>query len=249
MWVIMEILAIIPARGGSKKLPRKNIAILSNKPLIYYSIRVAQESELINRIIVSTDDPDISAISKRYGAEVPFTRPSKFAQDLTPDLPVFTHTLMWLQDKENYTPEIIVQLRPTSPLRDPHIVDKAINLLINNPEAHSVRAVVVPDENPYKMWTINEKGYLKPIMKTAIKEAYNQPRQILKPVYWQTGYVDVVWTDVILNMCSMTGERILPLILEDLPENKIDIDTQESLNEAERLMKKYKEFDFQNKES
>ncbi|MFX0014107.1 MAG: cytidylyltransferase domain-containing protein [Promethearchaeota archaeon] len=234
----MDILALIPARGGSKKLPRKNIALLSNKPLIYYSIKIAQESKLINRIIVSTDDKEIAEISKNYGAEVPFIRPSIFSQDLTPDLPVFTHALMWLLEKEEYCPEIVVHLRPTSPLRETSIVDKAIKLLLDNSDAHSVRAVVTPDENPYKMWKIGNEGYLEPIIKTKIKEAYNQPRQVLVPVYWQTGYIDVVRSCIILNMGSMTGDRILPLILDNIPENKIDIDTQERLNEAEKLMKK-----------
>lgn len=234
----MDVLAIIPARGGSKKLPRKNIANLCNKPLIYYSINVAKESQLISRIIVSTDDPEIAEVAKNYGAEVPFIRPSVFSQDLTPDLPVFTHALIWLLDNMNYLPDIVVHLRPTSPVRKAPIVDKAIKLLMDNPEAHSVRAVVIPDENPYKMWKIDNEGYLEPIMKTSIREAYNQPRQILTPVYWQTGYVDVVWSHVILNKGSMTGDRILPLILENIPKHKIDIDTQEKLDEAEKLMRK-----------
>ena len=95
----MEILALIPARGGSKGLPKKNIIDLAGNPLIYYSIKVAKESKLINRVIVSTDNEEIAELSRKLGAEVPFIRPKFLAQDLTPDFPVFSHTLMWLLDK------------------------------------------------------------------------------------------------------------------------------------------------------
>ncbi|MFX0087238.1 MAG: cytidylyltransferase domain-containing protein [Candidatus Hodarchaeota archaeon] len=232
----MDILAIIPARGGSKGFPKKNIASLAGYPLIYYSIKVAKESKLINRVIVSTDDQKIAEISRKYGAEVPFIRPQIFAQELTPDFPVFSHALMWLIENEDYCPDIVVQLRPTSPLRKASVVDEAIELLIKNTKAHCVRAVVEPNENPYKMWKINFDGFLTPLIKTEIKEAYNQPRQVLPPTYWQTGYIDVIRTEIILNKGTLTGDLILPYILENIPFNKIDIDSKESLAIAEKLL-------------
>ncbi len=112
-----EILALIPARGGSKGIPRKNIRSFAGYPLIAWSIAAAKQSELVTRVIVSTDDEEIAAVARECGAETPFLRPAEFAQDNTTDLPVFEHALQWLEENEGYQPEIVVQLRPTSPIR------------------------------------------------------------------------------------------------------------------------------------
>ncbi len=112
-----EVLALIPARGGSKSIPRKNILPFAGFPLIAFSIAAGLASETVNRVIVSTDDEEIAGFSRRYGAETPFIRPAHLAEDSTPDLPVFQHALEWLQENEAYQPDIVVQLRPTSPLR------------------------------------------------------------------------------------------------------------------------------------
>ena len=117
----MEILALIPARGGSKSIPRKNIRPLAGHPLIAYSIAAGRQSNLVTRTIVSTDDEEIARIARQYGAETPFLRPAEFAQDNTTDFPVFTHALSWLKEHEGYQPEIVVQLRPTSPIRPPEM--------------------------------------------------------------------------------------------------------------------------------
>src|SRR3989344_749868 len=117
MYHTSRILALIPARGGSKGVPGKNIRLLAGAPLIAHSIRAAQESNYIDRVIVSTDDEKIAEVARIYGAEVPFLRPKEFAQDLTPDYPVFEHCLQWLAANENYRPDIVVHLRPTGPLR------------------------------------------------------------------------------------------------------------------------------------
>ena len=119
-----EILAIIPARGGSKGIPRKNIRDFAGYPLIAWSIAAAKQSELVTRVIVSTDDEEIASVARECGAETPFLRPPEFAQDNTTDLPVFEHALQWLEEHENYQPEIVIQLRPTSPVRPRGMVDK-----------------------------------------------------------------------------------------------------------------------------
>lgn len=105
----MDVLAIIPARGGSKSIPRKNIKVFANHPLIAYSISAGLAAELITRVIVSTDDEEIAELSLKYGANIPFLRPAELAQDNTPDLPVFQHALEWLEINEQYTPDIVVQ--------------------------------------------------------------------------------------------------------------------------------------------
>src|SRR5512137_1517991 len=130
----MQILALIPARGGSKSVPRKNIRPLAGHPLIAYSIAAALHSRHISRTIVSTDDEEIARIAQGLGAEAPFLRPLEYALDNTTDLPVFTHALSWLDENESYQPDIVVQLRPTSPLRPPDCVDRAVQILLDHPE-------------------------------------------------------------------------------------------------------------------
>lgn len=229
-----EVLALIPARGGSKSIPRKNIHPFSRHPLISYSIACGLAAVTVNRLIVSTDDEEIAEISRRYGAETPFLRPGELAQDDTPDLPVFQHALNWLNENEGYQPEIIVQLRPTSPLRRVWHIDQAVHSLLERPQADSVRTVCFPFQNPFKMWHIESNGFMKPIMETSHPEAYNLPRQLLPEVYWQTGYVDAAWSDIILNKNSMTGDRILPLVID--PSDWIDIDSPDDWRRAERLV-------------
>src|SRR5688572_22172629 len=134
-----EVLALIPARGGSKGIPRKNIRLFAGYPLIAWSIAAAKRSELVTRVIVSTDDEEIAAVAREYGAETPFLRPAEFAQDNSTDLPVFEHALQWLEANENYRPEILIQLRPTSPVRPKDCVDSAVNILLEHTDADCVR--------------------------------------------------------------------------------------------------------------
>jgi CMP-N-acetylneuraminic acid synthetase len=231
-----EVLALIPARGGSKSIPRKNIMDFAGHPLIAYSIAAGLAAETITRVIVSTDNEEIAAISRRYGAETPFLRPDEHSQDQTPDLPVFRHALEWLAENEGYQPEIVVQLRPTSPFRQVGHIDGAVYRLIERPDADAVRTVCEPFQNPFKMWRIGPEGVMIPLgTELGIPvEPYNQPRQALPQVYWQTGYVDAVWADTILNKNSMTGDTILPLIID--PSEWIDIDSPDDWRRAERLL-------------
>ena len=230
----MEALALIPARGGSKSIPRKNIRLFAGHPLIAYSIAAGLAAEMVTRVIVSTDDEEIAANARRYGAEAPFLRPAEYSQDQTPDLPVFQHALEWLAEHEGYQPEIVVQLRPTSPLRRVWHIDQAVACLIEHPEADAVRTVCIPFQNPFKMWRIGPEGLMHPMLDTSFREPYNMPRQALPEVYWQTGYVDAAWADTILVKKSMTGERILPLVID--PSEWIDIDSLDDWRRAERLI-------------
>jgi len=234
----VKILALIPARGGSKGIPRKNIVNLCGKPLIAYSIEQALASKWINRVIVSTDDGEIADIARKYGAEVPFMRPKEFAQDLSPDIDVFRHALQWLKVNEAYIPEIVLNQRPVCPIRKVEIIDQAIELFINTPEADSLRSVRTPAQTPYKMWGIID-GYMKPLLELpGIVEPFNQPRQVLPDVYWQFGYVDVVRAEVITQKGKMSGDRILPFFID---EEWVDIDYEEDIIEAEKLLKKRRE--------
>ncbi len=226
-----QILAFIPARGGSKSIPRKNIRSFGGHPLLAYSIAAGLQAESVDRVIVSTDDPAIAEVAERYGAEVPFLRPTELAQDDTPDLPVFLHGLRWLEAKGGYRPDLIIHLRPTSPLRPPDMVEQAIQLLLQRPEADSVRGVVVSGQNPYKMWRLDATGALTPLLTADVPEPYNQPRQALPTTYWQTGHIDAIRSRTILEKGSMSGEVILPLLIE--AGYSVDIDTEQDWGRAE----------------
>ena len=220
-----EILALIPARGGSKGIPRKNIRSFAGYPLIAWSIAAAKQSNLVTRIIVSTDDEEIAAVAREWGAETPFLRPPELAQDKTIDLPVFEHALKWLEDVEGYRPEVVVQLRPTSPIRPKTMLDEAIRILLNHKDADCVRGVVSAAQNPFKMWRFNgEEKPLNPLLTVdGIPEPYNAPRQILPPAYWQTGHIDAIRVSTIVNKQSLTGDVIYPLVID--PKYTVDIDT------------------------
>ena len=220
-----NVLALIPARGGSKGIPRKNIRNFAGYPLIAWSIAAAKQSELVTRIIVSTDDEEIAAVAREWGAETPFLRPAEFAQDKTTDLPVFEHALKWFEDVEGYRPDIVIQLRPTSPIRPHTMVDDAIRILLEHPDADCVRGVVPAGQNPFNMWRFNGEGKpLNPLLTVdGIAEPYNAPRQILPPVYWQTGHIDAIRESTIANKKSLTGDIIYPLVID--PKYTVDIDT------------------------
>ncbi|KAA0281135.1 MAG: acylneuraminate cytidylyltransferase [Chloroflexi bacterium] len=219
------ILAIIPARGGSKGIPRKNIRPFAGYPLIAWSIAAAKQSSLVTRIIVSTDDEEIASVAREWGAETPFLRPAELAQDKTTDLPVFEHAFKWLEEIEGYHPDVVVQLRPTSPIRPRTMVDEAVNVLLNHEDADCVRGVVPAAQNPFKMWRFNgeEKPLSQLLEVPGIAEPYNAPRQVLPPVYWQTGHIDAIRASTIVNKKSLTGDIVYPLVID--PKFTVDIDT------------------------
>lgn len=231
------VLAILPARGGSKGIPRKNIRPFASFPLIAYSIAAALQAKTVTRVVVSTDDQEIADIARRFGAETPFLRPAELAADRTMDLPVFQHALTWLAEHEDYHPDIVLHLHPTSPVRPRGFLDKAVRLLLEHPQASCVRSVVQPGQNPYKMWHIDEQtGQMLPLLPVSgIKEPFNTPRQLLPPVYLQTGHVNVICPAVILGG-SMTGSVILPCIID--PHFEVDLDTLADWERGEWLVGK-----------
>jgi CMP-N,N'-diacetyllegionaminic acid synthase len=230
-----KILAIIPARKNSKRIIDKNIKILCGKPLIFYTIEVAKKSKYIDRIIVSTDSKKILKISNKYGAETPFLRPSILSGDYSPDLPVLLHTLNWLKDKEDYVPDIVVHLRPTSPLRTVDQIDGAIKLLVENKYFDSVRSVTEQKHTPYKMYFIKD-GLLKNIINLKNrKEFFNLPSQCLPRVYRHVGYIDVVRSNIILKNKKLSGKKIAPFIIDNAISG---IDTKEDWEYYEYIMKK-----------
>ena len=163
-------------------------------------------------------------------------RPPELAQDHSNDLEAFSHALEWLENNENYIPDIVVQLRPTSPIRFVSDIQSAINSLIADPEIDSVRAVSEPITTPYKMWTMDKKGLLLPLLTlSGNHEPYNTARQELPEIWAQTGTLEVIRTSTITKKKSMTGDKIYALKID--PNTYIDIDTLNSLLLAEFVMK------------
>lgn len=223
------ILALIPARAGSKALVDKNIRPVAGKPMLVHSIEHAKASSLIDRVIVSTNSPAYAEIAKAAGAEVPFLRPPEISQDHSTDLQAFMHALQWLKEKEGKLPDICVHLRPTSPFRDVKDIDAIIQILIDNPQIDSVRSVAKAPAPPFKMWFLGKDNMLEPIVKTSIRDAHNLPRQMLPQAYLQNACIDAVRTSVILEKKSMTGDRIYGYVME----KDFDIDTKDDLERLE----------------
>lgn len=226
-----KIVTIIPARGGSKSLPKKNIRLLNNKPLLCYSIEYSKKSNIVNKTIVTTDSQEIACIAKSCGAEVPFLRPSVHAQDDTRDYAFMRHALDYFESiGEIY--DIYVLLRPTSPLRPEGLIEKAIEILENNPTATSIRSIAKIKEHPYRAWEINKNGSMKGYVKN-IEEAYNIPRQELPEIYFQTGDIEVIRRETILKG-NISGDNVYPLIINH--GEMVDIDEVSDFKKAEEKL-------------
>jgi YrbI family 3-deoxy-D-manno-octulosonate 8-phosphate phosphatase len=228
-----EVLAIIPARGGSKGIPRKNIRPFAGHPLIAYSIAAALQAGSVTRLVVTTDNQEIAEIARQYGAETPFLRPADLSGDRTLDLPVFQHTLTWLAENEKYHPDIVVHLRPTTPLRPPDLVDSAVHLMQAHSQADSVRGLTPAHQNPFKMWLMDGPDQpIRPLVTVPrMEEAYNAPRQELPTAYAHTGLIDIIRPATILEQLSMTGRTILPILFD--PAYDADLDTLADWKRAE----------------
>jgi CMP-N,N'-diacetyllegionaminic acid synthase len=233
----MKVLWIIPARSGSKWVIRKNIRDFCGKPLIAWSIEETKKTKLIDKVIVSTDSSEIAEIARDFGAEVPFLRPKEISTDTSTDIEFIQHALDWLKQNENYVPDIILRLPPTSPLRTYKHIEQGINLLVQNPSYDSVRPITESSKHPYKMWTIKD-GLLEPFLKeefTWIKEAYNMPRQIFPEVFVQTGAMDVIRINTILKNRSTSWKDIGFFRMES--EDAVNIDSEVDFKFAELLFK------------
>lgn len=236
----MSVLALIPARGGSKGIPGKNIMEILGRPMIAYSIRQAHQSEEIDRVVVSTDHEETAEIAAEWGAEVPFLRPAEYARDDSPDLDVFRHALEWLRDEEGYEPEAVVHLRPPGPARRVSVIDQAVRLLRSDPHADAVRSIEVASQTPFKMWFMGSDGYLTPALtREGEPDSQSVPRQSLPLAYWQNGYVDVIRPRAVLEAGSMWGRRVLPLEVEA----HVELDYPEDIPRVEEALRRLEEGD------
>jgi N-acylneuraminate cytidylyltransferase/CMP-N,N'-diacetyllegionaminic acid synthase len=231
----MSILAVIPARGGSKGIPGKNIKKLSGKPLIAYTIEQARASKYIDRIVVSTDDDAIANVARRYGAEVPFMRPKSLARDTSGMMGVLIHALTWAEQRENRFYDMVVLLQPTSPLRTADDIDKCVKLLANG-SSGNVFAVTEPSTNPY--YAIVEKDARGNIRK--MKKGAFVTRQSAPQVFAINGAVYVWRTSLFRKRPAV----VLPnSTLYFMPKSRsIDIDDDIDLKLAELLLREKRSY-------
>jgi CMP-N-acetylneuraminic acid synthetase len=219
-----NIVALIPARCGSKGVKNKNIKLLDGKPLIQYSIEAALNSKKVSRVIVSTDDKEIAEIALECGAEIPFIRPAELAKDNIPDGPVMKHLINWLKENENYQVDVLAYLRPTTPFKTSELIDTCLGKIILSPDASSLRTVNKAEGVYHPYWMFKtEDGKLKSFIDgISIKEYFQ--RQLLPDCYRLNGVVDILIPKVILNDNDIYGERIIPFEIAE--EIAIDIDTE-----------------------
>ena len=234
----MKIYAVIPARGGSKGVPRKNVRELCGKPLIAWTIEEAFKSKYISRVIVNTDDTEIATAAHWWEAET-FERPSELSGDGASDLDVFAHHLSRLREM-NDLPDMVVDLRATAPLRRVDRIDQGIELLMQAGKAHAdaVRAVTCAPKHPAKMWKLSPEGLLTPFVEKSvwgISEPQDAPRQELPLIYQNNGSMNAFWPETVLEKHSTVGDRIVGFAMA--PWESVNIDTEFDFQYAEYLMK------------
>ena len=233
----MDIIAIIPARSGSKGVVNKNIKLLNSHPLIAYSIKAALKAESIKRVILSTDSIEYAEIGKNYGVDVPFIRPSVFAGDKSGDIDVVNHALTWILEHEKKIPDAVAYLRPSTPLRNPEIIDSAVKMFISQfNDITSLRSMHEMSESAYKTCEIID-GFIKHVGGSCDADAGNLPRQNFPKTYQPNGYIDIVKTDYILNAKRLFGDKSIAFITEHTSE----IDSIEDFDYIEFQIQKKRE--------
>ena len=233
---MLKVLSVITARSGSKSIKNKNIKKFYGHPLIAHTIHQSIKSKLINRTIFSTDSERYAKIALKYGAEVPFLRSKKNSRDKSNDIDTFKEVLKKLKKKE--LPDIIVHLRPTTPLRKKNEIDKAIKLFISS-DCDPLRSISLSEKNLFKSWFIFN-NYLKPLYSgKMIKEPWNMGRQQLPNTYYHNGSIDIFWRKTLSKKNSLSGKKIYPFIQREF----LDLDTMKDFTRLNKIdsktLKKY----------
>lgn len=230
--MMTRILGIIPARGGSKGISRKNLHPLAGQPLLYYTFQAVRDSNLLTRTILSTEDQEIAEYAIRQGIDVPFRRPPELAQDDTPSLAVIQHALQRLA--EEYVPDVVVLLQPTAPLRQGRHIDEAIRLLVEQ-EAEAVVSVTrIPAHyHPYWAFTLDDAQVMRPFDERGGPWRYPR-RQLLPSVYYRNGAVYAARRQLIWEQHTLYGSTPLAYIMP--PEVSVNIDSPEDLRAAEHII-------------
>lgn len=227
-----NIIGVIPARGGSKGVPRKNLIHLLDKPLIQYTIEEALDSHHLSKVIVSTDDKEIANLSKSLGAEVPFMRPPKLATDAALSIEVMMHALKKMEDLDKKRYNILVMLQPTTPFRTSQDIDNGIELLLRGGADSVISVVNVGAHHPLRMKRIVNDGWLINYIEQGTEDM--RPRQELPPVYIRNGSLYITWRNVLLQG-SFVGSNCKAYIMP--PERSVNIDTKFDIILAEYLLR------------
>lgn len=232
--VVPSVVCLIPASSGSQKMPKKNLRLLNGMPLVAWAVIQAKRSTTIDEVYVFTDDYEIASVAREYGAQVPFVQPKDDATDEAANLDAFRNFISWFKKNWGTLPELIVQVRPSCPLRSPSEIDRAVTLMIENPSADSLITVKKTQESHYKMWTKKDDLFLNPPPSdNGPKDPCDSPIQALSETLVQDGVVGVVRPTTIIDLQSISGNSIL--YLETLHEI-IDVDVQDDLDRAEMLV-------------
>jgi CMP-N-acetylneuraminic acid synthetase len=227
----MSIVAIIPARGGSKVVPRKNLVSISGRPLIAYAIDAARTAACVDRVLISTDDSEIADVGRGLGADVPFLRPPELADDMAPMLGVLRHALEWLES-EGVAVEALVLLQPTSPLRTSRHVEEAVALFRSTPASSVVSVVEVPHQfNPISVMKLSGQGTLTPFLED---QAVVTRRQDKPKAYARNGPAVLVCHPDTLRSGELYGSSCQPYLMSE--EDSLDIDTPQDLILVEQAL-------------
>jgi CMP-N,N'-diacetyllegionaminic acid synthase len=230
----MKVLGIIPARGGSKGVPRKNIRLLCGRPLLAYTAESALQSKLLSKVILSTEDTEIAEIGRSFGLEVPFLRPAELAEDTTPTFPVVLHAVHQLE-KVGEIFDAVCLLQPTNPLRRAEDIDACIELLEKTGADSVISVLPVPHEyNPKWVYWQNERGEM--VLTTGESEPFPR-RQDLPPAFHREGSVYLTRREVLDNFRNLYGRKVRGY--EIARQHSVNIDTIEDWNLAEKLLEKH----------
>ncbi len=234
-----EVLAIIPARGGSVRVPKKNIKLLNGTPLISYPILTAKQSETVSRIVVSTDDDEIKDIALKYGAEIPFKRPPEISKDV-PTEDVVLHAVQWLQQNEEYSPEIVVCLEPPVPFRKAEHIDRCVNAILNDKSIDSAITVTnVGGMRPEWMVNVTKDNLIEPYTNYFTKQGKALIKfpasQEFDPLFKTTGVVFSCRVETLLNYRSLVGVRCSAIEIDK--KVTFDLDYPEDFEMCEEIIK------------
>lgn len=222
-----RVLGVIPARGGSKGVPRKNVAPILGKPLIGYTIEAALKSRLLTEVVVSTDDDEIAEVSRKFGAQVPFRRPAELATDKALAVPTIQHAVREMEKLREYRYDAVVMLQPTTPLRTAEDIDECLKKLFATGADSVIAVVEVGGHHPVRMKRIVDDR----LVDYSEEEIENRPRQELPPVYLRAGSVYATKRDVLMERNSFKGTVSRPYVIP--PERAVNIDTPIDLKIAE----------------
>ena len=228
-----KCLGLVVARGGSKGIPGKNLRKLAGKPLISHTFCSAKGSELLDKVVLSTDSEEIAATGRQEGVEVPFIRPPELATDEAPTLPVIEHALDWLIENSGYVPDVVVLLQPTAPLRQSRHIDEAVGCLLSSDADSIVSVCEVPGHyNPHWQFRL-EGGFIQVFTGEALHDIVTR-RQNLPQTYTRNGAVYAIHTEALMRTGTLFGDSCLAYIMP--PEVSVNIDALEDLERAEALL-------------